>query len=225
LSKEDQEEHSSAKTAEAAIEVFMPRGMQFFTGLYWTAGLTGIMLGTLAINQGFFERYFDTQFLLIVQGSALAALGGAMFLVATGIMSGARWSTDAAKRTAGISVVWSALGVTLAVYSAYNLPGLAYSVVLYGITVWLIVFGVAVGLVGLRYLYSEGASLRKYSEYVTTEVLSPEYRRLLPRSDIRRALPVIQRGRFCPNCGVVLVGNETVCPRCGAPRDAEYEAT
>ncbi len=225
MSKKEQKEHASAKAAEAAIEVFMPRSMQLFTGLYWTAGLTGIMLGTLAINQGFFERYFDTQFLLIVQGSALAALGGAMFLVATGIMSGARWSLDAAKRVAGISVVWSALGVSLAVYSAYNLPGLAYSVVLYGIVVWLIAFGVAVGLVGLRSLYSEGASLRKYAEYVTTEVLPPEYRRAFPRSDIRRALPAIQRGRYCSNCGVVLAGSGTVCPRCGAPRDVDYEAT
>ena len=200
----------------------MPRGMQVFTGLYWIAGLTGIMLGTLAINQGFFERYFDTQFLLIGQGSALAGLGGAMFLVATGMLTGAKWSIDIGKRIAGVSVIWSALGISLAVYSIYNLPGLASSIVLYGVLVWLLVFGVTLGLVGLRFLYSQGAVMRKYSEYITTEVISPDYQRTFPRTEPRRALPVIQRGRYCSNCGVVLSGSGTRCPRCGAERAPGY---
>lgn len=219
--KAEQEMPAEAKTDVSVIEVFMPFGMRLFVGLYWIAGLSAIMLGTLAINQGFFERFFDIQFLLIVQGSAMASLGGAMFIVATGIISGARWSLDVAKRVAGISVVWSALGVSLAVYSAYNLPGLAYSVVLFGIIAWLAVFGVTVGLIGLRYLYSDAASIRKYTEYVTTEVISRDDRVMLPSTEarVRRALPVVRRGRYCSRCGFALEGTETTCPRCGAERD------
>jgi len=201
------------------LEVFMPLGTRIFVVLYWVGGLAGISLGTLAINQGFFERFFDIQFLLIAQGVALTALGGAMFIVATGIISGTRWSLDVAKRVAGISVIWSALGVALAVYSAYNLPGLAYSVVLYGVIVWLFAFGIAGGLVGLRFLYSESASIRKYAEYTTTEVISRGERFALPyrQAPIRR-LPAVTRGRYCFRCGTMLQGGETICPRCGAER-------
>ena len=206
------------------VEIVTPFGMQLFMGLYWIAGLSGIMLGTLAINQGFFERFFDIQLLLIVQGSALVALGGGMFIVATGMMSGARWSLNSAKRIAGISVVWAALGVSLAVYTAYNLPGLAYSIVLYGILAWLVGFGVTLGLMGLRYLSREDAVIRRYAQYVSTEVIAGEDERVLlpqfPREQmIRPALPPLQRGTYCSNCGATLGGSERVCPRCGARRD------
>lgn len=217
---EELEHNRPAETRDLSmIEVFMPLGTRMFVTLYWVAGLSGIVLGTLAINQGFFERFFDIQFLLIAQGVALTAMGGAMFIVATGIISGARWSLDVAKRVAGISIIWSALGVSLAVYSAYNLPGLAYSVVLYGIMVWLLVFGVTVGLVGLRFLYSEDASIRKYAEYTTTEVLSREDRLALPyrQAPVRR-LPTVTRGRFCYKCGTLLEEGDVACPKCGAER-------
>jgi len=230
LSQEVKGEPTPAKTAESAIEIFTPVGMQLFIGLYWIAGLSGIVLGTLVINQGFFERFFDMQFLLIVQGSALTGLGAAMFVVATGMVSGTRWSLNAGKRVAGISVLWSAFGVSLAVYSTYNLPGLASSSILYGIIIWLLGFGVTVGFIGLRYLSLEGASIRKYAEYVSTEVLTSENRRMLPRAipedtRMRRALPFAHPRRFCSGCGLSLREGDTVCPRCGRERDVGYDVT
>jgi hypothetical protein len=145
-----------------------------------------------------------------------------MFIVATGIISGARWSLDMAKRVAGISVVWSALGVSLAIYSTYNLLGMAYSAVLYGIIVWLLVFGVVVGLIGLRFLYSEGTATRKYMEYTSTEVLSREARGLRPALPYRqipvRRPSVMTPGRYCYRCGTLLQETDEVCPTCGARR-------
>ncbi len=206
------------------MEVFMPRGMQVFIAMYWLGGLSGIMLGTLAINQGFFERYFDTQFLLLGQGGALTALGGAMFITATGMVSGAKWSLEWSKRIAGISIVWSGLGIALAVYSALNMPGLASSIVMYGIVGWLSVFGIIMGLFGLRFLSTDGGSIRRYAEYVGTEVLSEQDRPAYPAATYeaiptRQALPYVGRGRFCSNCGGRLEAVSTECPRCGTKTD------
>ncbi len=194
--------------------------MQVIIALYWVGGLSGIMLGTLSINQGFFERYFDTQFLLIGQGGALATLGAAMFITATGMVSGAIWSLDTAKRVAGLSVIWSALGITLAMYSAYNMVGISSSLVMYAIVIWLLVFGVGLGLFGLRYISLNSASIRRYAEYVTTETLSEDRREMRPPATYEgaprgRALPYVGRGRYCLNCGGMLGENLTTCPRCG----------
>jgi hypothetical protein len=182
------------------------------------------MLGTLAINQGFFERLFDVQFLMIGQGGALAALGGAMFITATGMISGARWSLGYAKRVAAISIIWAALGIILAAYSAYNMPGLSSSIVMYGVVVWLVVFGITLGLFGLRYLYSEGAAIRRYAEYVGTEVLSEDDRHVYPTSTYetipaRPVLPYLGRGRYCSKCGGRLSEESTICSRCGTRTD------
>ncbi|MFH0848377.1 MAG: hypothetical protein V1857_02595 [archaeon] len=221
---------TQVRTARATMEVFTPLGMQLLIGLYWIGGLLGVMLGTLAINQGFFERFFDIQFLLIGQGSALAALGGAMFIIATGMVSGARWSLDYAKRVAGLSIIWSALGIILAVYSAYNMPGLASSIVMYGIVAWLLVFGIGLGLFGLRYLYSDGGSIRRYSEYVSTEVLSEDGGRMLPPATYdtvptRQSLRYVGRGRYCLTCGGMLQENWVTCPRCGARTDVARDVS
>lgn len=213
-------------TTETIVDVFTPRGIQLFIGLYWAAGLSGIMLGTLSINQGFFERYYDTQILLVIQGSAIATLGGAMFIIATGMVSGANWGLQTAKRVAAFSVVWSAVGISLAAYSAYNLPGLSYSVILYGIIVWLIIFGVLMGSFGVRYLYAETAAIQRYSEYVTTDTvvegeMQPKY---LPQYDdalVRPALPPTGRGTYCWNCGGSVGENWVSCPRCGARMGAD----
>ncbi len=213
------------RTSGGTMEVFMPSGMQLFIAMYWLGGLSGIMLGTLAVNQGFFERYFDTQFLLIGQGGALAALGAAMFITATGLVSGARWSLEYSKRIAGVSIIYSALGITLAAYSALNMPGLASSIVMYGIIAWLAVFGIILGLFGLRYLSAEGASIRRFSEYVGTEVLSEDDERTYPAATYeaiptRQALPAyVGRGRFCSSCGGRLNSEWTECPRCGTKTD------
>jgi hypothetical protein len=185
--------------------------MRLFTALYWVAGLSGIMLGILVVNQGFFESYFDIQFLLIGQGTALLMLGSVMFLVAVGMVSGARWSLDVAKRVAAVSVVWAAVGIVLAVYSAFDLTGMEYLLVLYGIAGWLLAFGLVVGLMGLRYLTVAGATVRRYAEYVTTEPLSFHY------SEEPKRLPLIRRTyQRCIDCGSEMKAGATICPECGA---------
>jgi hypothetical protein len=201
----------AAAKRESIIEVFMPLGMRLFTGLYWIAGLSGMMLGILVVNQGFFESYFDIQTLLIAQGAALLILASVMFLVAVGMITGAKWSLDVAKRIAAVSVAWSAVGIVLAVYSASNLAGVEYLLVLYGIVGWLFGFGLVVGLLGLRYLTVSGGTVRRYAEYVTTEPLSFQY------SEQPKQLPVIRRSHLrCIDCGSELKVGATVCPECGA---------
>jgi hypothetical protein len=201
----------AAAKRESIIEVFMPLGMRLFTGLYWIAGLSGMMLGILVVNQGFFESYFDIQTLLITQGAALLILASVMFLVAVGMITGAKWSLDVAKRIAAVSVAWSAVGIVLAVYSASNLTGVEYMLVLYGIVGWLFGFGLVVGLMGLRYLTVSGGTVRRYAEYVTTEPLSFQY------SEQPKQLPVIRRSHLrCIDCGSELKAGATVCPECGA---------
>lgn len=204
---------------DSLIEVFMPFGMRLFTGLYWVAGLSGMMLGLLVMNQGFFESYYDIQVMLIAQGAALLVLGSLMFLVAVGMVSGARWSLDIAKRLAAISVGWSAVGSILAIYSAYDLTGVEYLVILYGIVGWLLTFGLVVGLAGLRYLSAAGTTVRSYAEYVTTEPLS------LQRTEETKRLPVIRRiHQRCIDCGTELKRGITNCPECGAIQIAQGSA-
>lgn len=203
----------AAAKRDSIIEVFMPMGMRLFTALYWIAGLSGMMLGILVMNQGFFETYFDIQILLVAQGTALLILASVMFLVAVGMISGAKWSLDIAKRIAAIAVAWSAVGIVLAVYTAYDLTGMEYMLVLYGIVAWLFVFGLVTGLVGLRYLTVAGGTVRKYAEYVTTEPLSFQY------GEEPKRLPVIGMKRShprCIDCGSELKAGAKFCPECGA---------
>jgi hypothetical protein len=208
----------------------MPLGMRIFVSLYFVAGLSGLAVGLLGIDQGFYETYFDIQLLLLLQGGALMALGGAMFLVAVGMVSGAKWGIDTTKRIAGLSVGWSAVGIPLAMYTAYNLTGAAYVLLLYIVVGWLLVFGLAVGLIGFRYLYSQGATVRKYVEYVSTETLSRQ-RPSLPSEEMlsrrapseemlsRRApLATSRSRRRCLDCGSELREGVSVCPECGAPQ-------
>jgi hypothetical protein len=185
--------------------------------MYWIAGLSGLVFGTLVINQGFFETYFDIQILVFLQGAALVALGGSMFLVAIGMMSGARWGIDVAKRVAGFSIGWSAIGIPLAVWTAYNVSGLE-SLILYGVVAWLLAFALSTGLIGLRYLYSEGITVRKYAEYVTTEPLSRQQRLLPSRVAVRRPSQARGNPRLCLDCGSAVPQGASVCPTCGAPQ-------
>jgi hypothetical protein len=206
----------AAAKRESVIEVFMPMGMRLFTALYWIAGLSGMMLGILVMNQGFFETYFDIQILLITQGSALLILASIMFLVAVGMISGAKWSLDIAKRIAAIAVGWSAVGIVIAVYTAYDLTGMEYMLVLYGIVAWLFVFGIVTGLLGLRYLTVAGGTVRKYAEYVTTEPLAFQY------GEEPKRLPVIRRSHLrCIDCGSELKAGAKFCPECGATQLAQ----
>lgn len=204
---------------ESLIEVFMPLGMRLFVSLYFVAGLSGLALGLLGIDQGFFETYFDIQVLLLLQGGALMALGGAMFLVAVGMVSGAKWGIDTGKRVAGLSIGWSAVGIPLAMYTAYNLTGLAYVLLLYIVVGWLLAFGLGMGLIGFRYLYSQGATVRKYMEYVSTETLSRQ--KPLPSEEmLSRHTPLVtsRSRRRCLDCGSELKEGVSVCPECGAPQ-------
>jgi hypothetical protein len=170
-----------------------------------------MMLGILVVNQGFFESYIDIQTLLIAQGSALLIFGSVMFLVAVGMISGAKWSLDIAKRIAAALIAWSVVGTVLAMYTASNLTGTEYLLVLYGVGGWLLAFGLVVGLLGLRYLMVAGSTVRKYAEYVTTEPLSFQY------SEEPKRLPIIRRSHLrCVECGSELKSGATVCPECGA---------
>ena len=185
--------------------------MRLFTALYWLAGLSGIMLGVLVINEGFFEILFDIQVLLIAQGIALMVLASVMFLVAVGMISGARWSLDVAKRIAAVAVAWSVVGTVLGVYSASNLAGIEQTLVLYGTVGWFLTFGLVLGMAGLWYLNVSGATVRKYTEYVATEPLSFQY------YEEPKRLPLIRRSMHrCIDCGTELVSGAVVCPECGA---------
>jgi hypothetical protein len=178
-----------------------------------------MMLGLVVINEGFFESYYDIQLLLITQGAALLVLASLMFLEAVGMVSGSRWSLDIGKRLSAISVAWSAIGIVLAVYSAYDLTGLEYALVMYGIVGWLLAFGLVVGFAGLRYLASAGTTVRKYVEYTATEPLS------LQSTAEPRRLPVIRRAnRHCIDCGTELKPGATVCLECGATQVAQGRA-
>jgi hypothetical protein len=220
---------------ERRFEVSAPLGVQLVNVMFWISGLSGIVLGTLTLSQAAYEIYYDMQILESVQGIAIVGLGAAMFIVATGLTSGARWSLDAARRVVMVAIIWSVVGISLALYAAMNMPGVA-TAVLYGNVIWLIIFGIALGILCIRYLYMEDISLRKYTEYVGTEIARPEDIRGLPST---RYVPTydmlpsqiqsqqtrpgqIQSQQTRPvNCGAVLRENETICPKCGISRDIQ----
>ena len=218
---------------ERRFEVSAPLGVQLVNVMFWISGLSGIVLGTLTLSQAAYEIYYDMQILESVQGIAIVGLGAAMFIVATGLTSGARWSLDAARRVVMVAIIWSVVGISLALYAAMNMPGVA-TAVLYGNVIWLIIFGIALGILCIRYLYMEDISLRKYTEYVGTEIARPEDIRGLPSTryvptydmlpsliQSQQTRPVNYLRKFCWNCGAVLRENETVCPKCGISRDVQ----
>jgi ribosomal protein S27AE len=228
---------------ERRFEVSAPLGVQLVNVMFWISGLSGIVLGTLTLSQAAYESYYDMTILESVQGIAIVGLGAAMFIVATGLTSGARWSLDAARRVVMVAIIWSVVGISLALYAAMNMPGVA-TAVLYGNVIWLIVFGIALGILCIRYLYMEDISLRKYTEYVGTEIARPEDIRGLPSTryvptydmlpsliqsqqtrpgliQSQQTRPVNYLRKFCWNCGAVLRENETVCPKCGISRDVQ----
>ena len=228
-----------AKT-ERRFEVSAPLGIQLVNVMLWIGGLSGIVLGTLTLSQAPYESYYDMAILESVQGTAIVGLGAAMFIVATGLTSGARWSLDAAKRVIMIAIVWSVVGISLALYTAMNIPGVGMSAVLYADVIWLIIFGIALGILAVRYLYLEDTSLRKYTEYVGTEIARPEDIRRLPSTryvptydmlpsqvqsqpprPVQQTRPVFYLRKFCWNCGAVLREDETICPKCGIIRDIQ----
>jgi hypothetical protein len=208
---------SKGKKVQTRIEVETPQGISILNALFWIGGLSGLILGILVINQGFFEIFFDMQIILILTGVGVAVLGAAMFVVASGIVSGANWSLNAAKRVAGISIAWSAIGIALAFFGIWNLPSIEFSFTLYAIIIWHLVFGIAVGFIAIRYLYQSGTSIRKYAKYVTQEIVTPEDTKIL-----QKVRPIVQLRRFCWQCGATLRQNERVCPKCGARRDVDH---
>lgn len=201
---------------ESILEIFMPLGMRILIVLYWVAGLSGIMLGVLAISQGLFETFIDVQTLLIAQGIALLALGSIVFLVAIGLVSGAKWAISLTKRISAVLVAWAAIGTVLGVYTAYSVSAFDSAIVLYGIVAWLLIFGVGTGLIGLGYLQTHGPTVRSYSEYVTTETFSPQ-----PNAAEPKRLPSTTKRAVtrCLDCGAELKPGTSYCPACGAPQN------
>lgn len=202
---------------EAVIEIFMPFGMRVLVALYWIAGLSGIMLGVLAVNQGLYETYYVVQTLLIAQGTALLVLGSVVFLVAVGMVTGAKWAIGIAKFISIALVAWAAIGTVLGVYTAYDVSTLDTSYILsYGIVAWLLIFGICTGLIGLAYLQRQGTTVRRYSEYITTETYSPQ-----PAATEPRRLPAVTKRNVirCLDCGTELKPGTSYCPACGAPQD------
>ncbi|MGD0175677.1 MAG: zinc ribbon domain-containing protein [Candidatus Bathyarchaeia archaeon] len=200
---------------ESILEIYMPIGMRILVVLYWVGGLSGIMIGILAINQGFYETFFDIQYLLIGQGVALLSLGSIIFLVAIGMVTGAKWSITIAKRLSAVLVGWAAIGTVLGVYTAYAVTALDSTFVLYGMVAWLLIFGICTGLLGLSYLMTHGVTVRKYSEYVTTETYAPQ-----PYSAEPKRLPATAKRAVirCLDCGAELKPGTSYCPACGAPQ-------
>jgi hypothetical protein len=193
----------------------MPLGMRVLVALYWIAGLSGIMLGILAINQGFYETFFDVQTLLITQGIALLCVATIVFLVAIGLVSGAKWSLGLAKMISVVLIGWAAVGTILGVYTAYDVSALDSTWVLWGMVSWLMIFGIATGLIGLAYLQRQGTTVRKYSEYVTTETYVPQQ----PATQAKRLPAAVKRNVIrCLDCGTELKPGTSYCPACGAPQ-------
>jgi hypothetical protein len=195
----------------------MPFGMRILIALYWIAGLSGIMLGVLAINQGLYETYYVVQVLLLTQGAALLVLGSVVFLVAIGMVSGAKWAIGIAKVISAVLIGWAAIGTILGVYTAYDVSALDTSYILsYGIVAWMIIFGICTGLLGLAYLQTQGTTVRKYSEYVTTETYSPQ-----PSPTQPKRLPAVTKRNIirCLDCGTELKPGTSYCPACGAAQD------
>jgi len=201
---------------ESILEIYMPTGMRILVVLFWIGGLSGIMLGVLAINQGLAETFFDIQYLLIGQGVALLALGSIVFLVAIGMVTGAKWSITIAKQISAVLVVWAAIGTVLGVYTAYSVSALDSTFVLYGMVAWLLIFGIGAGLIGIAYLQTHGGTVRKYSEYVTTETYAPQSYAPEPKRLPATAKRAVIR---CLDCGAELRPGTSFCPACGAPQE------
>jgi hypothetical protein len=175
------------------------------------------MLGVLAVNQGLYETYYIVQVLLLAQGAALLVLGSVVFLVAIGMVSGAKWAIGIAKLISTALIAWAAIGTVLGVYTAYDVSALDTSYILsYGIVTWLVIFGICTGLIGLAYLQRQGTTVRKYAEYVTTETYSPQ-----PAPTQPKRLPAVTRRNVirCLDCGTELKPGTSYCPACGAPQD------
>jgi hypothetical protein len=222
---------TAGKKGESFVEVYTPIGVQIVNVLYWVGGLSGVALGILVINQGFFETLFDLQTLLYVEGIPLAALGAAMFVAATGLTSGAAWSLFAAKRLSAILILWSTIGIALATYLSANLPGMDFTSTLYGVVAWLLIFGIGGGAVTIAYLSRYGTSVRRYAKYVTQEVITPGSTDTrittveVPRpgtSVVTVQRPVAFLRPFCWHCGAVLGPNDGICMKCGADRERDY---
>jgi len=201
---------------DAVIEIFMPLGMRVLCALYWIAGLSGIMLGILTVNEGFYETFYDVQTLLIAQGIALLALGSIVFLVAIGMVSGAKWAIRTGKLISAVLVGWAAVGTILGVYTAYDVSALDSLFLISGVVAWLLIFGIGTGLLGLAYLQRQGNTVRRYSEYVTTETYSPQ-----PAPIEHRRLPAVTKRNVtrCLDCGTELKPGTSYCPACGAPQN------
>jgi hypothetical protein len=229
---ETESRHSTAgRTKGTFVEVYTPRGVQIVNVLFWLGGLSGVALGILVINQGFFEISSDLQFLLYLEGVPLAVLGAAMFVAATGLTSGASWSMYAAKRLSAIMILWSAIGAGVAAYLSANMSGIDFAPTLYGIVAWMLIFGIGGGTVTLFYLSRYGTSVRRYAKYVTQEVITPESTDArvttveVPRpgtSVVTVQRPVVVLRPFCWHCGSVLGTSDQVCPKCGADREQDY---
>ena len=223
-------EDKSAKhavTTEKQFELIVPLGIQLVNVGFWISGLSGLVLGVLTLSQAAYENYYDLAILESVQGTAMVGLGAAMFIVATGLTSGAGWSLGGAKRVVAVAIVWSVVGISLAIYTATNIPGVGISSIMYANVIWLIVFGIAIGILSIRYLYLEDTVLRKYVEYISTEVARPEDIRQLTTTryvpsyttELQTQMPIVHLRKFCWHCGAVLRDSEVICPKCGTSRD------
>lgn len=207
---------------ELTIEMFTPFKTRILITLYWIAGLSGIMLGLLAVNQGFYEAFIDIEALLIVQGLILLGLASVVFVIAIGMVSGTKWALGTGKVISMILAGWASVGTVLAVYTAYDVSSFDSLVILAGIIIWLLVFGIGTGLFGLTYLQRQGGSLKRYTEYVTTaEAHVPQLTGPKPKRRSRRLLAVISPRR-CIDCGAKLKTRDSYCPQCGA-RDTTSE--
>lgn len=150
------------------------------------------------------------------QGMALLALGSIVFLVAIGMVSGAKWAIGIAKMISAVLVGWAAIGTVLGVYTAYSVTALDSSFILYGMVAWLLIFGIGTGLIGLAYLQRQGSTVRRYSEYVTTETYSPQS----APAETKRLPAVTKRNVIrCLDCGTELKPGTSYCPACGAPQN------
>jgi hypothetical protein len=174
------------------------------------------MLGVLAVTQGFTETYFDIQWLLMSQGIVLLGLGSIVFLVAIGLVSGAKWAISMTKRISAVLVAWAVIGTVLGVYTLYSLSAGDSTIVLYGLVAWLFIFGVGTGLIGLAYLQTHGPTVRNYSEYVTTETFSPQPYATEPKRLPSKTKSAVTR---CLDCGTELKPGTSYCPACGAPQN------
>ena len=223
---EDKSAKHTVRT-EKQFEVIVPLGIQLVNVGFWIGGLSGLILGVLTLSQAAYENYYDLAILESIQGTAMVGLGAAMFIVATGLTSGASWSLGGARRVVAVAIIWSVVGISLAVYTAMNIPSIGISSIMYANVIWLIVFGISIGILTIRYLYLEDTVLRNYVEYISAEVARPEDVRQLTTTryvpsytaELQAQMPAVHLRKFCWHCGAVLMDSEVVCPKCGTSRD------